>query len=72
MKGSFLLWAGLGLLVLLALAKTSEFFAGFETGALGGVAVVLLVLYPAILHGHEKRLGALERSQGERARASDS
>ncbi len=69
LKNGFLVWAGLALLVLLALSSGTAFLAGFETGLMLGAAAVVLVLYPLVLRGHEQRLSALEQGRGAADRA---
>jgi hypothetical protein len=64
MKGSFLFWASAVMVVLLVLSRTTEFFADFQTGVSIGIGAVVLVLYPVVLRGHEKRLAALEQRTG--------
>lgn len=62
MKSLFLIWAGAALLILATLAHNTQFLADFKTGIVVGVGLVVLVLYPAYLRNHERRLAALERS----------
>jgi len=62
---SLLLSAGSVVLLLLALSRWQEFSSSLRLGMLLGVAVVPLVVLPAILHGHEKRLAALEAARRE-------
>lgn len=58
-----LLWMGFLLLGLFALRDGTDVLAGFEVGLSLGAGVVVLVLYPAFLNSHEKRIAALEQSQ---------
>ena len=50
------------MLGLLALMESSTFLEDFRTGVMVGIGVVVFILYPAVLHQHEKRISALEKS----------
>lgn len=63
MKLGILSWIGLALLLLLAATRWAEFASGVQTGVLLGAGLLVLVVYPAFLHGFERRIAALERER---------
>jgi hypothetical protein len=65
MKSGILIWSGWLILLLFGLTRWRELADGLETGILLGAALVVFVVYPALLRGLERRIARLERDRAE-------